>query len=160
MEYKINDIVMHKNHGICTIDSIVEMYGKEYYKLVLKSSNTTVYIPLDNTSSISNIMNKEEADKLLLYMKNIDDDCIDNSKQRREHYIKKMNSGDVKDLAYIAKSLYTLKKERTNKNLKFSAIDNELFNKVNNLLFDELSLAYNIDREDVLEFMLKRMEEL
>ena len=71
-----------------------------------------------------------------------------------------MNSGDVKDLAYIAKSLYTLKKERTNKNLKFSAIDNELFNKVNNLLFDELSLAYNIDRDDVLEFMLKRMEEL
>jgi len=160
MKYEIGCQVVHKSQGICKIIELTSMYGNEYYKLIPNNSNTTIYVPTNNTECISNIMSVKEADELLKYMKTIDDSCLDNSKQRRDTYTKKLNSGNKKDLAYLSKSLYFLKQERTSKNLRFSDLDNQILTKASDMLFEELSITYNIDKNNVLDFILNRMENL
>ena len=160
MEYNIGEYVVHNSQGICKIVEKTNMYNKDYYKLTPSTSNTTVYVPIDNTSSIKHIMSVKEADELLKYMKTIDSSCVDNSKQRRDTYQKKLNSGNKKDLAYLAKSLYFLKVEKSSKNQKFSDLDNSILTKASDILFSELSLVYDVEKDDVLDFILDRMESL
>ena len=91
-------------------------------------------------------------------MNNLDDSIIDDSKERRDSFHKKLSSGDLKEIAYMCYKLYLLKKAKLNSNAKFCLTDSVMFDKAQKMLFDELALAYKIDRNKIVDYIRLRLE--
>ena len=162
--FKINDSVIHCREGLSTIVSTSNMNGKDYFLVsVNRNSGETIYVPVDTASSIIRpLMNKKEADELLLYIKKIKKEFNTNTKQRRDAYKKMLSSGNVKEIAYLYRQLYFYEKigGENNTEIKLGPVDIDMLSYAQNMLMDEFALTYNVKREEVKDFIEKRISKL
>ena len=162
--FKINDSVIHCREGLSTIVSMSNMNGKDYFLVsVNRNSGETIYVPVDTASSIIRpLMNKKEADELLLYNKKIKKEFNTNTKQRRDAYKKMLSSGNVKEIAYLYRQLYFYEKigGENNTEIKLGPVDIDMLSYAQNMLMDEFALTYNVKREEVKDFIEKRISKL
>ena len=162
--FKINDSVIHCREGLSTIVSTSNMNGKDYFLVsVNRNSGETIYVPVDTASSIIRpLMNKKEADELLLYIKKIKKEFNTNTKQRRDAYKKMLSSGSVKEIAYLYRQLYFYEKigGENNTEIKLGPVDIDMLSYAQNMLMDEFALTFNVKREEVKDFIEKRISKL
>ena len=156
----IGKVMVHKAHGICTIKEILQIGGNDYYKLVPSfDEGMSIFVPISKEKEfLREVIDKNQADDLVDYMNNLDDSIIDDSKERRDSFHKKLSSGDLKEIAYMCYKLYLLKKAKLNSNAKFCLTDSVMFDKAQKMLFDELALAYKIDRNKIVDYIRLRLE--
>ncbi len=156
----IGKVMVHKAHGICTIKEILQIGGNDYYKLVPSfDEGMSIFVPISKEKEfLREVIDKNQADDLVDYMNNLDDSIIDDSKERRDSFHKKLSSGDLKEIAYMCYKLYLLKKAKLNSNAKFCLTDSVMFDKAHKMLFDELALAYKIDRNKIVDYIRLRLE--
>ena len=157
----IGKVVVHKKHGICTITQHLKMSGQDYYQLIPRfDESMSIFVPTSKECELlRDVLTKNEADDLISYMRNIDDVLIEDTKERRDDFHKKFSSGELKDLAYICRKLFLLKKAKEETNSKFCLTDSTLFEKANKMLLDELSIAYDIDRSQIFDYVSKLIHE-
>ena len=160
--FKINDSVIHCREGLSTIVAINNMNGKDYFLVsVNRNSGETIYVPVDTAGSIIRpLMDKKAADELLKYIKKIKKDFNSNTKQRRDAYKKKLSSGDVKEIAYLYRQLYFYEKigGENNTEIKLGPVDIDMLSYAENMLMDELALSYNVQRDQIKEFIEKKIK--
>ncbi|MCH5171879.1 MAG: hypothetical protein J1F31_03500 [Erysipelotrichales bacterium] len=157
----IGKVVVHKKHGICTITHYLQMSGQDYYQLIPRfDESMSIFVPvIKEQELLRDVLTKNEADDLISYMRNIDEDLIEDTKERRDDFHRRFSSGDLKDLAYICRKLFILKKAKEKTNSKFCLTDSTLFEKANKMLLDELSIAYNIDRSNIFDHVSRLIHE-
>lgn len=162
--FKVNDSVIHCREGLSTIVSMSNMNGKDYFLVsVNRNSGETIYVPVDTASSIIRpLMDKKAADELLLYIKKIKKEFNTNTKQRRDAYKKMLSSGSVKEIAYLYRQLYFYEKigGENNTEIKLGPVDIDMLSYAQNMLMDEFALSYNVKREEVKDFVEKRISKL
>ena len=162
--FKINDSVIHCREGLSTIVAINNMNGKDYFLVsVNRNSGETIYVPVDTANSIIRpLMNKKDADELLLFIKKIKKEFNTNTKQRRDGYKKKLSSGDVKEIAYLYRQLYFYEKigGENNTEIKLGPVDIDMLEYAQNMLMDELAISYSVKRDEVKSFVEKRITKL
>ena len=159
--FKIGDFVIHCREGLSTIVDIRDMNGKDYFLVSVKhNSGETIYVPVDTASSIIRpLMSKKDADLLLDYIKDIKKEFNTNTKQRRDAYKRKLSSGDVKEIAYLYRQLYfyNLIGGENNTEIKLGPVDIDMLSFAENMLMDELSLTYAVPRDQIKEYVEKRI---
>lgn len=159
--FEINDLVIHCREGLSTIVGSKTMGDKEYFLVkVSRGSGETIYVPYDRSSDIiRHLMSVDEADELIEYIKEIKKDFNPNTKQRRDVYKRILSSGDIKQISYLARHLrfYELMDE-DNKEIKLGPVDLNMLTYAENLLFDELAIVYNINRDLIKENIYLRIE--
>ena len=162
--FKINDSVIHCREGLSTIVSMNNMNGKDYFLVsVNRNSGETIYVPVDTANSIIRpLMNKKDADELLLFIKKIKKEFNTNTKQRRDGYKKKLSSGDVKEIAYLYRQLYFYEKigGENNTEIKLGPVDIDMLEYAQNMLMDELAISYSVKRDEIKSFVEKRITKL
>lgn len=162
--FKVNDSVIHCREGLSTIVSMSNMNGKDYFLVsVNRNSGETIYVPVETASSIIRpLMDKKAADELLLYIKKIKKEFNTNTKQRRDAYKKMLSSGSVKEIAYLYRQLYFYEKigGENNTEIKLGPVDIDMLSYAQNMLMDEFALSYNVKREEVKDFVEKRISKL
>ena len=152
MEYKINDRVVHAREGLSTITNITTMMDREYYVVVAdKGERENIYVLKDRTENIIRpIMSLEEGMKVVEYMKTVKAEFISNTKQRRDQYRKRLLSGNVLDLAYLSRQLYFFNYYNSiGQVVKLGPTDLQMLKDAEKVLFDELALSFNVDRDKV-----------
>ena len=162
-DFNVNDAVIHCREGLSTIIGSKEMNGKDYFLVQAnRMSGETFYVPVESAGSIiRHIMSAEEADELLRYLKAIDREINTNTKQRRDAYKRRLSSGDVKDIAYLYRQLYFYTIDSNeNPDIKLGPVDLEMLNYASNMLLDELTITYKQSREEIEEFIAKRISSL
>ena len=162
-DFNVNNEVIHCREGLSTIIGSKEMNGKEYFLVqVNRISGETFYVPVDSANSIiRHIMTVKEADELLKLVKKIGKDFNTNTKQRRDAYKKRLSSGDVKDIAYLYRQLFFYNKlGENNVEIKLGPVDLDMLNYAKNMLLDEFSLTYKVTRDEVEDFVEKRIAKL
>ena len=143
--FQIGEYVVHKVHGICEIMDIVTIANRKYYKVTpSKDNKLTIYVPYTNENDII-----KEANNLIEYMKGIDNDLVVDSKSRRDEFARLLTTGNIYDIAFLAKKLYILREEKLKNNRFIGVIDQDTFENANNRLIDELSLSLKISKDDV-----------
>ena len=159
--FKISDFVIHCREGLSTIVDIRDMNGKDYFLVSVKhNSGETIYVPVDTASSIIRpLVSKKDADLLLDYIKDIEKEFNTNTKQRRDAYKRKLSSGDVKEIAYLYRQLYfyNLIGGENNTEIKLGPVDIDMLSFAENMLMDELSLTYAVPRDQIKEYVEKRI---
>ena len=162
--FKKNDSVIHCREGLSTIVAINNMNGKDYFLVsVNRNSGETIYVPVDTANNIIRpLMNKKDADDLLLFIKKIKKDFNSNTKQRRDAYKKKLSSGDVKEIAYLYRQLYFYEKigGENNTEIKLGPVDIDMLEYAQNMLMDEFAITYSVKRDEIKGFIEKRISKL
>ena len=162
--FKINDSVIHCREGLSTIVAMNNMNGKDYFLVsVNRNSGETIYVPVETANNIIRpLLNKKDADDLLLFIKKIKKDFNSNTKQRRDAYKKKLSSGDVKEIAYLYRQLYFYEKigGENNTEIKLGPVDIDMLEYAQNMLLDEFALTYEVARSEIKEFVEKRISKL
>ena len=162
-EFKLHDQVMHCREGLATIVDTKEMGGNEYFLVKInRGSGETIYVPQNKaTAIIRHLVDAKEADELLRYAKTIDKDFNVNTKQRRDAFKRKLSSGDIKEIAYLATQLFHYENmSEEERNIKLGPVDLDMLEYAANMMLDEFSIAYNVNRDEIKDFLNKRAKKL
>lgn len=162
-EFKLKQKVMHFREGLSEIVETLEMEGVEYFiVLPLHEGGEKIYVPISRASAVLRpIYNKDDIHDLVVYMKNIRPEFFSNTKQRRDVFKRKLGSGDIKDLAYLAMLLYFYQNPGAiDVPVKFGPADVDMLKYASRTLFDELALSLEIERDQVEEYIFNEMKKL
>ncbi len=166
MNLNIGDNVIYGANGLCEIVEITNcnLSGteREYYVLEpIFERNMRIYVPTDNDKMLKSIrfaLTKEEAIQLIDKMPQQETMWINNEHTRREKYKAVINKADLKELVSLIKTLYLKKLSRQESGKKLFVSDEMFLKSAERLLYDELAAALDIDRNNVEDYIISKLE--
>lgn len=164
--FEKGELIMCGGHGVCRV---IEITGnpidrsdlkKKYYVLEpVFEKASTIYTPVDNDKIVMRrIMNKEEAEKLIAQISEIDTVWIQEEKRREQTYKEAIRTYDSRSLVQIIKTLYKRKRSRINEGKKVLSSDEQYLHKAEELLYSEMSLALSIPKDEVEEYIARAVD--
>ena len=148
--FQVGDKIVHPMHGAGVIDSIVtkKVNGvvREYYILKLPVGGMLVMIPTSNSEEIGvrPVVDKDEADRLIASMPDIEVDMTENWKRRYRENMMRIKSGDLLEVAKVVKGLMLRDVDRG-----LSTGERKMLHSAKQILISELVLSQNTSYEDV-----------
>lgn len=152
--FKVGDLAVYPTHGVGVIEKIetreVSGCSQDFYVMRILDNDMIIMIPTSNAKNVGlrDIIEESEVPKLysILKKKNNNIKKMDKrtwNRRYREH-MEKIKTGSVYDVAEVFRDLTILGKE---KELSFG--EKKLLSTAKSLLIKEISLAKNIDEEEV-----------
>ena len=161
--YKENDYLVYKR-DVCRVREVKEnkMNGNLSYILIpINDESLIIETPVDNRMGyIRDVISKKDAEELISkipsipILENIDDKYIEKT------YKELLYSGSLEDLITIIKTTYLRNNERIKANKKVSDKDKTYFEKAEDYLYNELSVALSMSFDDTKEYIIHKVDEL
>jgi len=152
--FHIGDEIVYPMHGAGIIVDIEEkkILGElhKYYILQISISDMKVMLPVDNTETIGirRIVSEDAANEAINHFLDCDEDSNDNWNRRYRENIEKLKSGNLLDIATVAKTLLL----RDNKK-SLSNAERKMLSNAKNILISELVLAKKMPAEKIKELL-------
>lgn len=164
--YPIGTTILYGGQGACQICDIEkkEIGGQRHSYYVLKpvyDSNATIFVPTENEQLVGKmrrVLSRQEVQQLIDDMPEETTIWVDNDSQRKEQYQKILFEGNPKKLIRLIKTLHKHQEEQREKGRRLHLSDERAYKEAERLLYDEFALALNIERKEVLPFILNRIE--
>jgi len=165
--FQVNDTIMYGKKGICKIVDITEKdfmgTKKEYYVLKpMNDKSATLFAPMHNEkieSKMRRILSEEEIYQLIESMPHEEANWIKNENERKEQYKKIIAGGNHIELIKMIKALYIHKQEREADGKHLYLSDERFFKEAERILYEEFQYVLNIQREELLPLIFKKIEE-
>ena len=143
---------------VCIIEEVRKKYIKGIDYFILRPLNDkTLKISVPVTSKrLRNVISFDEANELINNMKNID--VLKDEKQMENEYKRLLDTRDLNDLVKIIKTTYLRNKERIDNKKKISEKDDNYFNKAEDYLYTELSVALNMKKSEVKKYIIEKLK--
>lgn len=143
---------------VCIIEKVRKKYIKGIDYFILRPLNDkTLKISVPVTSKmLRNVISFDEANELINNMKNID--VLKDEKQMENEYKRLLDTRDLNDLVKIIKTTYLRNKERIDNKKKISEKDDNYFNKAEDYLYTELSVALNMKKSEVKKYIIEKLK--
>lgn len=167
------DTVVYRHH-VCEVAAVREAYfeGRDYFELhALFENALKLFVAVDEaeSSALRPVMEKREA--LALVDSIVDADGIDEAalkpgaptptlleRRMKEEYDKRLKTFAPEDLIPIMKSVHERTARREGAGRQITATDKKYFDLAEGLLCDELSVALDIPRDKVRDFLVERVK--
>lgn len=164
--FEKGELIMCGGHGVCRVIDItgnpIDRFDKEKKYYVLEpvfEKASTIYTPVDNDKIVMRrIMNKEEAEKLIAHIAEIDTVWIQEEKRREQTYKEAISTYDSRSLVQIIKTLYQRKRSRIDEGKKVLSSDEQYLHKAEELLYSEMSLALSIPKDKVVSYIAEAVD--
>lgn len=166
--FKVHDVVCYENVGICEIIdiknmSIMNQDPKDYYlmeKLYDQCELTIIKTPVDTKSIIRNIISKEDAQKMIESLNEIEPILIDDVKKRQAMFQKLIDSWDLYEWAKVIYTIYAMKNvhEETEQKKPFLYTDMKYFERAEKLFNQEMAYALQIDESEVTQHIINALK--
>lgn len=165
--FQKGDYVICGNNGICCVQDVttldisgVDKKRKYYLLKPVFQSTSTVYVPLDAADkSIRKASSRQEADALIQSIPNIPLIPLADEKTLERTYKEYMHEGSCVAWIKLIKTIYLRKEKRILKGCKVTAVDSRYFKLAEDFLYGELSVALNISRDEVRNYIAKSIDE-
>ena len=147
--FNIGDKIVYPMHGAGTIDAIEEkniLGEKHNYYIIKMPGEVKVMVPTDKAEEVGvrNIINKEEAAKVMSVLGQNETEMSQNWNKRYRDNMDKMKSGDVYEVADVVRNLSFKQKEKG-----LSTGEKKMLNNAKQILVSELVLAEHASQEEV-----------
>ena len=130
--------------------------GIDYFILrPLNDKTLKISVPV-TSKMLRNVISFDEANELINNMKNID--VLKDEKQMENEYKRLLDTRDLNDLVKIIKTTYLRNKERIDNKKKISEKDDNYFNKAEDYLYTELSVALNMKKSEVKKYIIEKLK--
>lgn len=165
--YNINDTILYGKYGVCKIENIVteNFTGKSMDYYLLKpaySDNTVIYVPIECeklVSKMKKVLSVEEINNLINEVKNTVPIWYDNEKVRKEKYNDIISEGDRVKILQLINTLYINKQERKSMGKKMYVSDEKIMKAAEKLIYEEFAVVLNIKPEEVVPYIIEKIEE-
>lgn len=161
--YKIDDLVMYRNIGVCKIVDITEREQfdsvGEYYTLKpVNDERSTIFVNVNNKNVMMRyLLPAEEVRSIVDNLEQIDGYSCDNDRERDAHYRELINSGETTNWVQVIKGLYHRKLDRNKKGKDLSQQEERLFRTAEKLFYSEISCVLNIPMEQVVDYITEKV---
>ena len=164
--YDIGDLIVYGSTGVCRVRDITTHDSggaddsKKYYLLEPLYQKCTIYSPVENPKVFMRpIISAEEANRLIDTIPTVNAEAYHNSVLRQlvEHYDEIISRHDCGDLIELTMSIYAKREYMRQQNRKFGQIDERFMRKAEELLYGELSAALGIKKDEVPEYIKRRL---
>lgn len=161
--YKIDDLVMYRNIGVCKIVDIAEREQfdsvGEYYTLKpLNDERSTIFVNVENKRVMMRyLLPAEEVRNIVDNLEKIDGYSCDNDRERDAHYRELINSGKTTNWVQVIKGLYNRKLDRNKKGKDLSQQEERMFRTAEKLFYSEISYALDIPMEQVVDYITEKV---
>lgn len=163
--FEAGEYVIYGSIGVCKIDEIKKMTPpgtkteKMYYVLdPVYDKRRMVYTPVSNDKVLMRrILTVKEADDLMERVKDIDILQIKNEKLREEKYKEAMRTCSCEEWIRMIKTLYLRSKSRQEQGKKITSSDARYLHMAEENLYGELSIVWQIPKEEVGNFIHQRV---
>ena len=162
--FEPNDTVMYGGHGACTLVEITEKdFGgeaKDYYVLRPAFSGSSVfYVPVDSEALTAKMRSLKSADELkALIGKTAPTEWIEDDRTRQNQLKQIVDGGGTELLVGSYKMLYTKQTSLSDVGKKLRAADDRYMKDIEKLLLEEFSFSFNIQKEELVPFLLDGTE--
>ena len=162
--YNVGEMVFYGGHGVCEIEEITTMTvskeEKQYYRLKSHAQPAlSLFHPVvTDNPKITKMLSKDEAKKLLKVFEQDASEWIERSPDRSKKYKQIMQGKDHEEIAQMMNTILRKKKELEQIDKKLYAQDLELIRTVYSILTDEISIALNMSKEDVIAQIEQNMQ--
>lgn len=163
--FSIGQNVICGNKGVCTIEDIATLdipgvdKEKEYY--ILKPvyiAASTVYVPVDSALiSMRAVLTRDEAKELIQDIPDIPVLETKNERLLEQEYKSCMKSNDCREWVKLIKTIYERKQTRIQNGRKETAIDSKYFRIAEEVLYGELSVALDMERDQVSRYITEQL---
>ncbi len=163
--YKPGDRIIYGSTGVCRVEEITtpdfeKDKSKQYYALAPVYQDGIIYTPVDTKVFMRPVITKEEAHALIDQIPTMQTEAYHNSVPREleEHYKVYLQSHDCGDLLELGRSIYIKKQELLSQHRKFGAVDERFMKRAEDLLYGELAVALEIEKNQVETYIAERVE--
>lgn len=166
------DTIVYRHH-VCTVTAVRKNYfeNRDYFELnALFENSLKLFVAVDEAKppALRPVMSKQEALALIDSIadaEGIDEGTLTGAntptlveRRMREEYDKRLKTFQPEDLVPIMKSVRERTARRTHAGRQITATDKRYFDLAEGLLFDELSVALDMPREEVKDFLVERIK--
>ena len=161
--YKINDLVMYRNIGVCRVTDIVEREQLdtvgEYYTLKpLNDEQSTIFVNVENKRVMMRyLLPAEEVKSIVEGLDDIEEYTCENDRERDARCKELINSGDTKCWVQVIKGLYHRKCDRAKKGKDLSQLEERMFKTAEKLFYSEVAYSLDIPFENVPDYIENKM---
>lgn len=147
--FNVGDKIVYPMHGAGTIDSIEEkdiLGEKQNYYIIKMPGEVKVMVPTNKAEEVGvrNIINKEEASKVMSVLGENETEMSQNWNKRYRDNMDKMKSGDIYEVADVVRNLSFKQKEKG-----LSTGEKKMLNNAKQILVSELVLAEHASQDEV-----------
>lgn len=153
--FNVGDVIIYSAHGLCQIDDICEKTfgdttGSYYVLHPLENLKLSISIPTDSKKLLmQKVMEREEAEEVLHSFQQPGIEWVENVRQRTKHYSSLVNTGDRKEIAKVAITLMSKKREADSDNKKLHEHDRALLAYIQKIMFTELAVSLDTSYEEI-----------
>lgn len=165
--YSKGDVVLYGTNGICDISDVttVDIKGVDkdrlYYVLKTRNNSGTIYVAADgDTSKMRKLISKEEALELISGIADIEPLKIKDQKKPDAEYKEALQKYDCTVLLSLIKCIYFRRKKRLDEGKKVTAVDERYMKLSEDVLYQELGAVLDIPKEQVLDYLINKIEEM
>lgn len=145
------DMAVYPAHGVGLIEAIESQtiggVDQSFYVMRILDNDMTIMIPTANSDNVGlrAIISAAEVDKVITILKERDITITPQTWNRRyRDYMDKIKTGSVFEVSVVLRDLYLL---RADKDLSYG--ERKMLDTAKNLLIKEISLAKEIDEQEV-----------
>jgi len=165
--YQAGALVVYGGEGVCRVESVGKLHmpginrEKDYYTLSPLYRDGKIYTPVDTKVFMRPVISKEEAESLIRAIPHIHAaDCTErNLRILNEHYQALLRTHQCEDMVQIIKAAYERRQERTSHGNKPGQVDERYMKRAEDLLYGELAVALEIDRDCVEAYIQQTIEQ-
>lgn len=159
--YQVGEVIVYGNKGVFRIENIgvpdIEWLKAErdYYTLLPLYREEKIFTPVDTDVYMRPVMTKDEAMDLIAQIPNITADPFDckNPHTMESYYQASLDSHDCVELIKIIKKIYEKLSAAQKAGRKLAQIDEKYMKKAENILYEELAAALDIQKENVVAYI-------
>ncbi len=163
--FKIGEQVVHYKEGVCTVTNIGKLdmscsdKEKQYYTLKpVYNVGGTLYMPVEGKEQqLRKVISQKEAEELIQHMPDIQMLDIGDEKKREHLYKEALFKNQCQSWISLIKTSYQRKKARVQAGKKVINIDDRYLSSAEKFLFGELSVALDMPKDEVKQYIQKRM---
>jgi CarD family transcriptional regulator len=161
--YKVGDLVMYRNIGVCRVVDIVEreqfdQVGTYYTLKPLNDDKSTIFVNIENKKVMMRyLIPADEMREIVENIGKVDGYFCDNDRERDAHYRELINSGDTMNWVQVIKGLYVRKQDRNRKGKDLSQQEERLFRTAEKLFYSEIAYSLDIPMDDVVDYISEKV---
>lgn len=164
--YQVGDYVVKANAGLCRVEEITCLEGKNvdkdklYYLLIPASDeHMKIFVPVDSQAKgFRKALDQDGAWAVINSIPEIEEVSIENEKQREQKYKEAIRDNDPTMLVGIIKTMYKRKLKRSEQGKKSTAMDERYFKLAEDHLYEELAFALGKKKSEMCEFIKNTIE--
>lgn len=158
--YKENDYLVSKKN-VCKVREVKEDENGNYHYLLIPVTDESLKIDvLADNSYLRDIISREELDKLIKRIPEIEIITNIEDKYIEKTYKDLLHSGTYEDLIKIIKTTYIRNNNRIKNNKKVSDKDKTFFEKAEEYLYSEFAITLGLSIDETREYIIKIVQEL